>query len=209
MATRMSMGKIDVEEDTVEADISGSELLGMAVAHKSGDDSRNDTLQPGPLDISSSPEQGPHQPKCITFAQNSQGRRFNPDWYNTHPWLEYSVGKRQAFCCPCRHFAGSSTSGVSGGAFLSEGEDGWGKGTGLNKKDNQLLKHEHSQGHEVSVVRYNSCRQTEKSGKTVMDFLDEGHRKAVKTNSDYIKIIADVLPLDGCSKYGTEGTPRK
>jgi len=43
---------------------------------------------------------GPFQPK--TNFPTVNGRRFRAEWYNTYPWLEYSLTLNRAFCFPCR-----------------------------------------------------------------------------------------------------------
>ncbi|CAF4657931.1 unnamed protein product [Rotaria socialis] len=43
---------------------------------------------------------GPFQPK--TNFPTVNGRHFRAEWYNTYPWLEYSLELNRAFCFPCR-----------------------------------------------------------------------------------------------------------
>ena len=65
---------------------------------------------PKPSDISSSPSDKPTQPNRLTtkFPSTIMGnkkRSFNPDWFRTYSWLEYSAERDAAFCFPCRHFS--------------------------------------------------------------------------------------------------------
>ena len=67
--------------------------------------SRSSQLQQAPSDIASGVLEAPKQPR-VKFPSRSFGtgrqRAFNPQWYNSHPWLEYSVERDAAFCYPCR-----------------------------------------------------------------------------------------------------------
>ena len=69
----------------------------------SGSSSTNDCLRSSvrvPVDIASSPNESPRQPK-IKFPLRSFGkgrqRGFNVMWYKSFPWLEYSVSLDAAF----------------------------------------------------------------------------------------------------------------
>ena len=79
-----------------------------------------------PSDIASGPLEAPKQPR-VKFPSCSLGRgrqqTFNPKWYWSHPWLEYSAEHDAAFCYPCRVFrCGSSRSEV---AFTRTGFQNW------------------------------------------------------------------------------------
>lgn len=68
-----------------------------------------------PDDIAVSPQQQPVQPVNIQFPATSfsgKQRSFNPAWFRSYKWLEYSVKLNACFCYPCRLF-GSSGGGSS------------------------------------------------------------------------------------------------
>jgi len=49
-------------------------------------------------------DDSPTQPVLKSFPQKMFGqnaRAFNSSWYNTRPWLEYSVSRDACFCFPC------------------------------------------------------------------------------------------------------------
>ena len=55
-----------------------------------------------PSDITSSSDQKPVQPNPVTFfcpskKMGQQNRSFNPKWFNTYNWLEYSIERDAAF----------------------------------------------------------------------------------------------------------------
>ncbi|KAK9929162.1 hypothetical protein M0R45_026268 [Rubus argutus] len=50
---------------------------------------------------------GPFQPKLKDYPlspHGSQNRKFNYDWLENNPWLEYSIHVDKIFCFPCFHF---------------------------------------------------------------------------------------------------------
>ncbi|XP_048497870.2 uncharacterized protein LOC104907266 [Beta vulgaris subsp. vulgaris] len=68
----------------------------------------------------------PCQPKNFVFPQTLIGpknRRFNVDWFDTWPWLEYSVEKDAAFCFACYLFKEDNSVGRD--AFTTNGFKYW------------------------------------------------------------------------------------
>ena len=71
------------------------------------------TSQQPPSDIASGPHKKPVQPSRLigrfpSTLVGTKKRSFNPDWFKTYNWLEYSVEREAAFCFPCRHFSTGS-----------------------------------------------------------------------------------------------------
>ena len=62
-----------------------------------------------PSDIAQGPQDKPVQPSRyayrfpLTIVGTKKGS-FNPDWFVTYSWLEYSLERDAAFCYPCRIF---------------------------------------------------------------------------------------------------------
>ena len=86
------------------------------------------TSQQPPSDIASGPHKKPVQPSRLTgrFPSTLVGtkkRSFNPDWFKTYNWLEYSVERDAAFCFPCSHF--STGSGRVEDTFTKAGFRDW------------------------------------------------------------------------------------
>ncbi len=92
-----------------------------------------------PSDLAPSPDHPPCQPniRVPTTLVGGNQRCFNPEWYKSYSWLEYSVQKDAAFCYPCRLF--TSTVGRSHNTFTTVGYRDWkhatGKGGILNVHD--------------------------------------------------------------------------
>ena len=60
-----------------------------------------------PDDIAMSPQQPPVQPTGIVYpATDFSGKRrsFNPSWFSSYQWLEYSIKADACYCYPCRLF---------------------------------------------------------------------------------------------------------
>ena len=91
------------------------------------------TSQQPPSDLASGRNEKPVQPSPLTVRfpptlVGSKRRYFNPDWFKTYSWLEYSVERDATFCFPCRHFG--SKSGRAGDTFTNEGFRDWKHATG-------------------------------------------------------------------------------
>ena len=59
-----------------------------------------------PSDIASSTQESPVQPENHSFPTSLFGDKshaFSPSYYNSYPWLEYSIINNAVFCYPC-HF---------------------------------------------------------------------------------------------------------
>nr|XP_055057091.1 uncharacterized protein LOC129441456 [Misgurnus anguillicaudatus] len=86
-----------------------------------------------PSDISKSKNDVPVQPNLKIFPTTLMGdrrRSFRPNWYNLHPWFEYSVMKDSTYCYACRHF---STPNAPDTVFVSTlGFRNWKKATMKN-----------------------------------------------------------------------------
>lgn len=57
-----------------------------------------------PSDLNSN---APSQPVLGSYPKRAFAttlRSFNPAWYRTRPWLEYSVERDACFCFPCRKY---------------------------------------------------------------------------------------------------------
>ena len=153
-----------------------------------------------PDNIAVSPEQVPVQPGNIVFPVtyfSSKGRSFNPAWFRSYRWLEYSVKLDACFCYPCRLFGsnggGSSSRPVQ--VFTMTGFKNWKHATG---KSGSLAVHDTCSSHRQAVVAWDMYNVTAKSGVTVADQLGSARAEKVRNNRHYIKTIAEVLLL--CAK---------
>ena len=199
--------KEDNDEDSSQsdADAGPSQILEESrqdpIAQVTTTESRT---TPGPKDLSQLPDDGPYRkPKSqgkLVCRQNKFGRRFSPQWLDDYKWLEYSEVESAAYCFLCRHFS-SKTEGV----FIATGFDSWTKCYGQDPKINRLIGHQASYDHSVSDAKYKAFRDTQKSGKTVIDALDEAHREEVEKNRIYLKLIVDTLRLTAIQNIAQRG----
>ena len=84
---------------------------------------------------------GPEQPILKSYGPKKFGnknatRHFNSNWYNDHPWLEYSVDDKTASCYACQKF-------ICKEFFFSN----W-------KKPDSLIKHHKSQDHGIALAKW-------------------------------------------------------
>ena len=152
-----------------------------------------------PKDIAQTPNFHPVQPVNIKFPQtkfSNVPRSFNPSWYQTFGWLEYSVELDACFCYPCRLFGA-----VSGGSsrpeptFTSIGFKDWKHATG-NK--GTLTGHSNCFSHMQAVTAWRQYKINSKRGTTISDHLSSARSVNISNNQHYIKMIAEILLL--CSR---------
>ena len=144
-------------------------------------------------DIAQTPAFPPAQPANIQFpktAFGSRSRSFNPAWYGTYEWLEYSARQNACFCYPCRLF-GSQAGQFSSrpeSAFTVNGFRNWKHATGVS---GILNKHANCHSHK----QYKLATQR---GSTVSECLGNARSEMIQKNRYYIKSLLEVLLL--CSK---------
>ena len=125
---------------------------------------------------------------------SEKGRSFNPAWFTSYKWLEYSIKRDACFCYPCRLF-GSVGSGPSSRplwVFTMKGFRNWKHATGEN---GSLAVHDACSSHQQAVVAWDMYKHTAKTGVTVADQLGTARAELVRKNCHYIKTIAEVLLL--------------
>ncbi len=146
-----------------------------------------------PDDIAASAEQTPIQPRNIsppvTYFSGKK-RSFNPSWFASYKWLEYSVKANACFCYPCRIFGGGSNSRAVD-VFTVTGFKNWKHATG---KRGSLLLHDTCSSHRQAIVAWDMYNATTVSG-TVSDQLGNARAEQVASNRHYIKTIAEVILL--------------
>ena len=158
--------------------------------------SRSSQLQ-APCDIASGVLEAPKQPR-VEFPSRSFGtgrqRAFNSQWYNSHPWLEYSVERDAAFCYPCRLFKSAGSSRAED-AFTRTGFRNWKHAMG---NTGIISVHAKCATHRRAMACWNEYSINTKEHTTVAHRLDSAQKKVVETNRHYIKTVAEVLLL--CAK---------
>ena len=156
------------------------------------------TTHPG--DIAQSPAFLPAQPKHIRFpttTYSNRARSFNPAWYDTYDWLEYSVKLDACFCYPCRLFGSQSSSFSSRpeSAFTTNGFKDWKHATG---KNGILNGHNNCITHKQSVIAWKQFQLNAKQGTSISEQLENTRAEVIQKNRHYLKTIIEVLLL--CSK---------
>lgn len=149
-------------------------------------------------DIAISTQQPPVQPSNVVFPVtvfSGKGRSFNPSWYQSYRWLEYSVKCDACFCYPCRMFGSSVGGGYTSRpvqVFTLKGFRDWKHATG---KSGSLAVHDACRSHKQAVVAWDSYTHTMMTGVTVADQLGNARAELVQKNRQYLKTIAEVLLL--------------
>ena len=142
----------------------------------------------------------PVQPVNIQFPKTTIGNRtrsFNPAWYGTYEWLEYSVRLNACFCYPCRLFGsqGGQFSSRPEPAFTVNGFKNWKHATGVS---GILNRHTNCQSHRQAVVAWKQYKVATQHGSTVSECLGNARSEMIQKNRHYIKSLLEVLLL--CSK---------
>ena len=149
-----------------------------------------------PDDIAGSPLQAPVQPSNIVFPVTSfsgKGRSFNPAWFSSYKWMEYSVKCDACFCYPCRLFgSGGGPASRPVQVFTVTGFKSWKHATG---KHGSLAVHDACSSHRQAVIAWDLYMHTQETGVTVADQLGTARAQLVKKNRHLIKMIAKILLL--------------
>ncbi|KAL2077521.1 hypothetical protein ACEWY4_027025 [Coilia grayii] len=143
----------------------------------------------------------PSQPILKVYPKRtfSQGfRSFNSNWYQSRPWLEYSVNLDACFCFPCRQFAGVNNKDV---VFTKTGYCNW---KAALEKGKGFQKHEASHSHVSAAIRWTEMKRREESGgDTISDLLGQTQ---VEDNRYYIKSIGQVVQFLCVNELGFRGS---
>ena len=149
---------------------------------------------PGPLDLSQTKVDEPKQPVLQFYPKTkflNKFRQFNKAWYNTFPWVEYSVSADSVYCFACRHFSPHASDQNSNVAFISVGFKNWKKAM---DQTSGLKLHNSSSDHKSCMIKWSSFKQIKASGEgSVAGQLSEAHLNLVKENRLYVSIVVDVI----------------
>jgi len=138
---------------------------------------------------------GPIQP-CLQEYPKTNGRSFRYNWFEKHPWLEYSTEKDAAFCFACRHFT-LERSSQSSDVFSSAGFQDWNKALAKNRG---FDKHSMAKNHSVAETAY---RQYVTVKSVVCQLSEENSRQAtqkqmqVAKNRNILGRLFDIIRLIG------------
>ena len=160
-----------------------------------------------PRDIARSPCFPPAQPIKARYPStmfSNISRCFNPAWFKSYQWLEYSVEKDACFCYPCRLFGSASAIGSSRPetAFTSTGFKDWKHATG---KKGILVCHSNSFSHKESMVAWEQYRVTTERGTSILNRINSSWETTLANNRHYIKTIAEILLFCSRQEIGIRG----
>ena len=162
------------------------DVLGPPVQDELCQSDTSPKCAPGPSDLSQSVDDGPKQLYIRTYPGHVIGtaqRRFNYRWFKLYPWLEYSKVTDSSYCFYCRHFGMILTKTREDRrkdqVFVQSGFRAWNRGSGSDRS-NAFLQHMYSEEHRSSAEKYAIYKTMSASGKTVVDLLDNEHKKQVR-----------------------------
>ena len=144
-----------------------------------------------PVDIANGIHDKPVQPVNHHFPSTYFGnkyRSFNPQWFQKHVWLEYSILKDSVYCYPCCFFAMGSHRVEE--CFVTTGYCDWKHATG---KTGGFIKHEMSLKHKHSIASWSDFKANQSSNTSIACTLDNVRRELVMKNRYYLKTIIEVL----------------
>nr|XP_054594234.1 zinc finger MYM-type protein 1-like [Nothobranchius furzeri] len=156
-----------------------------------------------PSDISKCKDDPPTQHHLRTFPVTLIGdrrRSFQPSWYESHPWVEYSVTMDSTYCHACRHFSSPSS---AGSVFDSQcGFGNWKKAT---ERGGGVSVRAKSERHKDSMIAWRDYQRAVKANTTLANVLDKELSKKVKENREYIRTIGEVILLTARQNIAQRG----
>lgn len=163
-----------------------------------------------PLSAASAPPQAvsdlngdtPSQPILASYPKRALGailRSFNPAWYHTRPWLEYSVLRDACFCFPCRKYVTSANERDV--VFTSRGFNNW---KAALQRDRGLQKHAFSHSHVQAAATWSEHKCREATGETIDCMLVD--KTQLEKNQYYVKNLGGVVKFLCVNELGLRGT---
>ena len=145
----------------------------------------------GPSDIAQTPAFPPVRPTNTRFPTTmltSKARSFNPLWYKSYDWLEYSVEMDACFCYPCRMFRaqGSQFGSQPESTFTLTGFRDWKHATG---KNGVLNGHDRCFSHKQAQAAWVQYKLNHILGTTLPDRMGNSRAEAIQQNRHYLKTI--------------------
>ena len=160
-----------------------------------------------PDDIAPMPTFPPVQPTNVDFPvtyYSGKPRSFNPAWFKSYSWLEYSVKFNACFCYPCRLFGsecGFSTSRPEQ-TFTRTGFKDWKHATG---KNGILSSHSNCHAHKEAVVAWKQYSLNSQKGTLISEQLGSARAEQIKQNRHYLKSVAEVVLLCSVQEIALRG----
>ena len=147
-----------------------------------------------PGDVASTPASPPVQPtglKCPITVISGKSRAFNPSWYTSYPWLEYSRERDACYCYSCRLF-GCGAGSKCEKTFTVVGFRDWKHAAG---KSGVLYQHDISYAYKQSVVAWNQYKSNNQHKNSIAEQLGNARAEQISQNCHYIKTPAEIVLL--------------
>ncbi|GBN14122.1 hypothetical protein AVEN_212619-1 [Araneus ventricosus] len=128
--------------------------------------------------------EGPHQPLDFKYPINN-GRKFQKNWFDQFPWLEYYGEVKRAFCFPCRMFK-IEVLGCSEKSYTEIGFQNWKKGA------EKFKSHESSEAHKSSTERLRAYESSLRKGSVTVQLISQGESE-MEENKKYLQSICKTL----------------
>ena len=119
------------------------------------------------------------------------GRKFNPTWLSSRPWLRYSVKNDSLYCISCVCFGAAA----SESPFVSTGFRNCKKA--LGRKHSYIEQHKHSESHKVAEEKVAIFLHTRQPGTDITSLLSEQAAQQQSCTKKGILSIIDIILVMG------------
>ena len=117
------------------------------------------------------------------------GRKFNPSWLSSRPWLRYSMKNDSLYCISCVCF------GTAASPFVSTGFRNWKKA--LGRKHSYIEQHKRSDSHKVAEEKVAIFLHTRQPGTDIASLLSEQAAQQQSRTKKGILSIIDIILVMG------------
>ena len=145
-----------------------------------------------PSDIAQSTNDVPAQTMLSRYPSTIFGdktRSFQSSWFQSHPWLEYSVERDSCYCYPCRL---SNTEPTDSAFANPSGYHDWKHAPG---KKGSLSLHATSVTHSSAMVAWQQFQLNREHRTSLPHRMDRLGEQCLRSNRHYIKTIAEIVLL--------------
>lgn len=133
-----------------------------------------------------------------SFPRTNQ-RRFQPNWIQKCPWIEYSVQRDAVFCYPCRQFSTSSAAKNPDLTFTVTGFRAWAAAL-QNQKG--FARHERSNYHLNAVLSWKDNIARKKQNKDISTLLSN---EVLALRKYYAESILDIVTFLASNELAFRG----
>ena len=117
------------------------------------------------------------------------GRKFNPSWLFSRPWLRCSMKNDSLYCISCICFGGAVS------PFVSTGFRNWKKV--LGRRHSYIEQHKHSESHKVAEEKVAIFLHTRQPGTDIASLLSEQAAQQQSYMKKGILSIIDIILVLG------------